>query len=65
MIKLFNQYISFHKLVFILGEGVLIFLAALLANYISLGRGIGFCGYPCNSMAKLLLVICHTVEPLL
>ncbi len=56
MIKLFNQYISFHKLVFILGEGVLIFLAALLATYISLGRGIGFVDTLVIVWPKLLLV---------
>ncbi len=41
MIKLFNQYISFHKLIFIIGEGLLILLAALLATYFTLGRGVG------------------------
>jgi sugar transferase (PEP-CTERM system associated) len=56
MIKLFNQYISFHKLVFILGEGALIFLAALLATYFSLGRGVGFIGTLEIVWPKLLLV---------
>jgi sugar transferase (PEP-CTERM system associated) len=56
MIKLFNQYISFHKLIFILGEGVLIFLAALLATYISLGRGVGFVGTLEIVWPKLLLI---------
>lgn len=56
MIKLFNQYISFHKLVFIFGEGVLIFLAALLATYITLGRGVGLIGTLEIVWPKLLLV---------
>jgi sugar transferase (PEP-CTERM system associated) len=56
MIKLFNQYISFHKLVFILGEGALIFFAALLATYITLGRGIGLIGTLEIVWPKLLLV---------
>ena len=42
MIRLFKQYISKRKLVYIIGEGTLIFLAVIFATYIYLGRGIGF-----------------------
>lgn len=41
MIRLFKQYISPRKLIFIIGEGALIFLAVLFATYFFLGRGIG------------------------
>ena len=49
MIKLFRQYVSLRKIVFVMGEGFLIFLAVLLASFYFLDRGI--------TVASLLEVI--------
>lgn len=56
MIRLFKQYISIHKLIFIFGEGLLIFLAALLATYFFIGRGVGLVDTLAIIWPKLLLV---------
>lgn len=42
MIRLFRQYISPRKMIFIVGEGILIFLAVIIASYVIFGRGVGF-----------------------
>ncbi len=60
MIRLFKQYISLHKVIFILGEGVLIFLATLLATYFFLGRGVGFLDTLTMVWPKLFLVTITT-----
>jgi sugar transferase (PEP-CTERM system associated) len=44
MIRLFRQYISKRKIIFIIGEAILIFFAVTLATYFFLGRGIGLLG---------------------
>ena len=41
MIKLFKQYLSPRKIIFVTGEGILIFLAVTLASYILYGRELG------------------------
>lgn len=41
MTRIFGQYFSLRRMVFILGEGVLIFLGVALASYVLIGRGIG------------------------
>lgn len=41
MIKLFRQYVSPRKIVFVIGEGILIFLAVFLAAFYFLGGDIG------------------------
>jgi sugar transferase (PEP-CTERM system associated) len=42
MIRLFKQYIPIRKLIFIIGEGLLICLAIILTAYLVFGRGVGF-----------------------
>ncbi|MBW1912828.1 MAG: TIGR03013 family PEP-CTERM/XrtA system glycosyltransferase [Deltaproteobacteria bacterium] len=56
MIRLFRQYFSTRKLIFVLGEGVLIFLAVTLATYLFLGRGIGLIDTLQLVWPKVLLV---------
>jgi sugar transferase (PEP-CTERM system associated) len=41
MIKLFRQYFSGRKIIYIIGEGFLIFSAVTLTTYLLLGRGVG------------------------
>ena len=41
MIRLFRQYISPRKTAFVIGEGILIFFAVVLASYLLLGRDVG------------------------
>jgi sugar transferase (PEP-CTERM system associated) len=56
MIRLFKQYISKRKIVYIIGEGILIFLAVTFATYIYLGKGIGFIGTLELIWPKVLLI---------
>ena len=56
MIKLFGQYFSARKAVFILGEGVLIFCAVTLASYFLIGRGIGIVELLQLDWLRILLV---------
>ncbi|RLB39690.1 MAG: capsular biosynthesis protein CpsE [Deltaproteobacteria bacterium] len=42
MFRLFRQYISIRQLFFVVGEGVLIFLAVSLASFIMFGEDVGF-----------------------
>jgi sugar transferase (PEP-CTERM system associated) len=42
MIHLFQQYIPIRKLIFIIGEGLLVFLAITLTAFLILGRSVGF-----------------------
>jgi len=41
MIRLFKQYFSPRKIIFVTGEGILIFIAVTLASYFLLGRELG------------------------
>lgn len=41
MIRLFKQYFSPRKIIFVIGEGILIFLAVILASYFLFGREMG------------------------
>jgi sugar transferase (PEP-CTERM system associated) len=41
MIRLFRQYVSPRKIIFVIGEGVLIFCAVTLASFFVLGRDLG------------------------
>ena len=56
MIRLFRQYFSKRKLIFIIGEGILIFFAVTLATFFFLGRGIGLLGTLGLIWAKVLLM---------
>lgn len=42
MIRLFRQYFSPRKIIFVIGEGILIFLAVTMASFLVLGRSVGF-----------------------
>jgi sugar transferase (PEP-CTERM system associated) len=42
MIRLFNQYIPIRKLIFIIGEGALVFLAVTLTTFLTIGWDLGF-----------------------
>ena len=56
MIRLFRQYVSPRKIIFIIGEGILIFLAVTLASFFLLGRDIGIEGVLEMFWPKVLLV---------
>ena len=56
MIRLFRQYVSPRKIIFIIGEGILIFLAVTLASFFLLGRDIGIEGILEMFWPKVLLV---------
>ncbi len=60
MIRLFRQYVSPRKIIFIIGEGVLIFLAVTLATFFSLGRGIGLLDMLELIWPKVLLITITT-----
>lgn len=49
MIRLFKQYVSPRKIIFVVGEGILIFLAVVLASYFLFGRELGI-----QSMLKMI-----------
>jgi sugar transferase (PEP-CTERM system associated) len=53
---LFKQYIPIRKLMFILGEGLLVFLAVTLASFLTLGWDIGFIDTMILICTKVLLV---------
>jgi len=57
MIKLFRQYVSTRKIVFIIGEGILIFLAVFLAAFYFLGRGISIEGLLEMIWPKVLVIV--------
>ncbi|UCC41562.1 MAG: TIGR03013 family PEP-CTERM/XrtA system glycosyltransferase [Candidatus Aminicenantes bacterium] len=56
MIRLFRQYISPRKTVFIIGEGILIFLAVSLASFFILGRETGLVSMLRIIWPKVLLI---------
>ncbi len=56
MIRLFRQYISPRKTIFIIGEGILIFLAVSLASFFILGRETGVVSMLRIIWPKVLLV---------
>jgi sugar transferase (PEP-CTERM system associated) len=56
MIRLFRQYASPRKMIFVIGEGSLIFLAVALASFFLLWRDIGFTTMLEIIWPKLLLV---------
>ena len=41
MIRIFRQYVSPRKMIFVVGEGILIFAAVFLASFLLLGAGTG------------------------
>ncbi len=42
MFRFFHQYISIRQLLFVVGEGILIFLSVILASFIMFGKELGF-----------------------
>ncbi len=56
MIRLFRQYFSPRKMLFVIGEGVLIFLAVSLASYMLLGKEIDFVGMMEMVWPKILII---------
>jgi len=56
MIRLFRQYLSPRKIIFVLGEGVLIFAAVSLASYFLFGRELGMAGMLEMVWPKVLLI---------
>ena len=56
MIRLFRQYISPRKTIFIIGEGLLIFLAVSLASHFVLGRDTSVLSMLGNIWHKVLLI---------
>jgi sugar transferase (PEP-CTERM system associated) len=61
MIRLFRQYVSPRKIIFIMGEGVLIFLAVTVASFFILGRSVGFVYMLELIWMKALLISCITM----
>jgi sugar transferase (PEP-CTERM system associated) len=56
MIRLFKQYIPIRKVIFIVGEGALVFLAVTLTTFLTMGRSIGFVDTLLLIWQKVLLV---------
>jgi len=56
LIRIFRQYLSPRKLAFVIGEGILIFLAVTLASYFLFGRELGFIGTLEIIWPKILLI---------
>jgi len=56
MIRLFRQYVSPMKMIFIVGEGILIFLAVAFASFFLLGEGIDMASMLEIIWPKVLLV---------
>ena len=56
MIQLFRQYFSSRKIIFVMGEGVLIFLAVSLASFFLLGREMGMARMMESIWPKVLIV---------
>lgn len=56
MIRIFKQYVSPRKIVFITGESALIFIAILLVTYFTLGMGVGLVGTLSLIWDKILLI---------
>ena len=57
MIKLFRQYVSPRKIAFVIGEGILIFLAVFLAAFYFLGGGISIGGLLEMIWPKVLVIV--------
>ena len=60
MIKLFRQYVSSRKIVFVIGEGILIFLAVFLAAFYFLGGSISIEGLLEMIWPKVLVIVIVT-----
>jgi len=60
MIKLFRQYVSPRKLGFVIGEGILIFLAVFLSALYFLGGGVSFEGLLVLIWPKVLVIVIVT-----
>jgi sugar transferase (PEP-CTERM system associated) len=60
MIKLFRQYVSPREIVFVIGEGILIFLAVFLAAFYFLGGGISIEGLLETIWPKILVIVVVT-----
>ena len=60
MIRLFRQYVSPWKIIFVMGEGFLIFLAVLLASFYFLGRGIGLANLLEMIWPKIFVIVMVT-----
>jgi len=56
MIQLFRQHFSTRKIIFVVGEGILIFLAVSLASFLLLGEDIGISGMLEMIWPKVLLI---------
>ncbi|MDY6989605.1 MAG: TIGR03013 family XrtA/PEP-CTERM system glycosyltransferase [Thermodesulfobacteriota bacterium] len=56
MIQLFRQHFSTRKMIFVAGEGILIFLAVSLASFLLLGEDIGISGMLEMIWPKVLLI---------
>ena len=56
MFRLFRQYISIRQLLFVVGEGILIFLAVSLASFIMFGRDLGFMPMMQEIWGKILVI---------
>ncbi len=56
MIRLFRQYLSPRKIVFVIGEGILIFCAVTLASYFLFGKELGMTGMLEMIWPKVLLI---------
>ena len=60
MLHLFRQYISIRQLLFVVGEGILIFLAVSLASFIMFGRDMGFMPMMHDIWIKVLVIAAVT-----
>ena len=56
MVRVFRQYIALRRIVFVIGEGVLIFLAVTLASYLVMGNIIAFEVLLITMWPKMILV---------
>ncbi len=56
MVRFFGQYLSLRKIIFILGEGLLIYMAVSLASYFNVGEEIAFTELIEVLWLKILLV---------
>ena len=56
MIRLFRQYVSPRKIIFVVGEGLLIFCAVTLVSFIVLGRDLGITSMLEIIWPKVLLI---------
>lgn len=56
MIRLFRQYVSARKMIFVMGEGVLIFLAVSLASFLFMAKELGMAATLEMIWPKVLLI---------